>query len=106
MGSGRNSPGRRVHRVIDDRRSTARFSRGFGLSPILVALHPIPPSFSPNAIGFLYNFVEGDAVEEASQHVAGRVGIEIACENGSSGAASTFVGWDRARREGEDNGHN
>jgi hypothetical protein len=65
----------------------------------------VSPSFSLHVVRRLDSGIAGDAVEKAREHVSGRAGVKIACKYGSSGATTTFVGWDGREKWGENNGH-
>lgn len=66
---------------------------------------PVPPPFALHVVRRLDSGIAGDAVEEAGEHVPGRSRVKIAGEYGSSGATTTFVGWDGRGKLREDNGH-
>jgi len=53
----------------------------------------VPPPFSLHVVCRLDEGIAGDAVEKAGEDVPGRTWVEIACQDGSSGASTTFMGW-------------
>ena len=65
----------------------------------------VPPPFSLHVVRRLDGGIAGDAVEKAREHVPGRSWVEIAREDGSSGATTTLVGWDGGGMQGEGHGH-
>jgi hypothetical protein len=65
----------------------------------------VPPPFALDVVRRLDGGIAGDAVEKACEHVPRRSRVKIAREDGSSGATTTFVGWNGRGELREDNGH-
>jgi hypothetical protein len=53
----------------------------------------VSPPFSLHVVRRLDCGIAGDAVEKACEHVPRRARVKIACKYGSSGATTTFMGW-------------
>ena len=66
---------------------------------------PVPPPFALHVVRRLDSGIAGDAVEETGEHVPRRSRVKIARQYGSSGATTTFVGWNGRGDLREDNGH-
>jgi hypothetical protein len=65
----------------------------------------VPPPFPLHVVCRLDGGIAGDAVEKAREHVPGRSWVEIARQDGSSGATTTFMGWNGGGMWRESNGH-
>ena len=65
----------------------------------------VPTLFSLHVVRRLHDGIAGDAVEEACEHVPWWPWIEITCHDGSSGATTTFMGWNSGGMWRESNGH-
>lgn len=65
----------------------------------------VPPPFSLHVVRRLDSGIAGDAVEEACEHVPGWSRVKIARQYGSSGASTTFMGWNGGGKWRENNGH-
>jgi hypothetical protein len=65
----------------------------------------VSPPFALHVVRRLDSGIAGDAVQKAREHVPRRSRVKVARQDGSSGATTTFVGWDERGELREDNGH-
>lgn len=65
----------------------------------------ILPLFPLQVVSRLHGGVTRDAVQKAGKDVPGRSRVEIAREDGSSGATTAFMWWNVRGMDRESNGH-